>query len=113
MPIIRYFHRGPISSNFFRNLQLIGFFDIGSAWSGASPFADENSLNTEILKPSDDESNPFSAVIQNFKYPWLYSYGFGIRTTLLGYYIKMDVAYPYEDLKKGSAKFYVTLGYDF
>ena len=41
------------------------------------------------------------------------SYGFGVRTTLLGYYIKMDVAYPYEDLKKGSAKFYVTLGYDF
>jgi hypothetical protein len=113
MPVVRYFKRGPIASNFFRNLQLIGFFDIGSAWSGASPFAEQNSLNTEILKPGNDESNPFSAVIQNFKYPWLYSYGFGVRTTLLGYYIKMDVAYPYEDLKRGSAKFYVTLGYDF
>jgi Tol biopolymer transport system component len=113
LPLVRYFYRGPIASNFFRNFQLISFFDIGSAWSGASPFARENSLNTEILKPARDETNPFSAVIQNFKYPWLASYGFGVRTTLLGYYVKLDVAYPYEDLKRQSTRLYVTLGYDF
>lgn len=109
-PVIKYFYRGPIASNFFRNLQFIGFYDMGSAWTGPSPFSTENSLNTEILEP---EGNPFSAKIQNFKNPWLASYGFGVRTVLLGYYIKFDVAYPIEDLKRGSAKFYVTLGYDF
>ena len=44
-PIIRFFNSGPIASNFFRNLQLIGFYDLGSAWTGNSPLADENSFD--------------------------------------------------------------------
>lgn len=109
-PAFRYFMKGPISSNFLRNIQFVGFYDIGSSWTGASPLATENSLNTEIINP---EGNPFSAKIQNFKYPWLMSYGFGVRTVLLGYYLKFDLAYPIEDLEQQKPKFYVTLGYDF
>lgn len=110
LPLIRYLHRGAIASNFFRNFQLIGFYDIGSAWTGSSPFATENSVNTEILAPS---GSPFKARIQNFKNPWLSSYGFGVRTVLLGYYVKFDVAYPIEDFVRKDTKFLVTLGYDF
>jgi len=110
VPLIRYLKRGPISSNFLRNLQFIGFFDIGSAWTGSSPFATENSVNTELLEP---EGSPFRARIQNFKNPWLSSYGFGARTVLLGYYVKLDVAYPIEDFVVKDPKFLVTLGYDF
>ncbi len=110
LPIIKYLHRGPIASNFFRNLQFIGFYDIGSAWTGPSPFATENSVNTEILAPA---GSPFKARIQNFKNPWLSSYGFGVRTVLLGYYVKFDIAYPIEDQVRKSTKFLVTLGYDF
>jgi len=110
IPIIRYMTRGPISSNFLRNLQFIGFYDIGSAWTGSSPFATENSVNTEILAP---EGSPFKARIQNFKNPWLSSYGFGVRTVLLGYYVKFDIAYPIEDLVRMDPKFLLTLGYDF
>ena len=110
IPIVKYITRGPIASNFLRNLQFIGFYDIGSAWTGSSPFADENSVNTEILDP---EGSPFKARIQNFKNPWLSSYGFGARTVLLGYYVKLDVAYPIEDLVRKDPKFLLTLGYDF
>lgn len=110
IPIIRYMTRGPISSNFLRNLQFIGFYDIGSAWTGSSPFATENSVNTEILAPP---GSPFKARIQNFKNPWLSSYGFGVRTVLLGYYVKFDIAYPIEDLVRKDPKFLLTLGYDF
>jgi len=109
-PIIRYFYRGPISSNFFKNLQFTGFFDIGSAWSGVSPFQRQNSVNTVIIK---DEGSPFQAEIQNFKNPWLSSYGAGLRTVILGYYMKFDLAWPIEDYDVGKPKFYVTLGYDF
>jgi outer membrane protein assembly factor BamA len=94
VPLIRYLAQGPITSNFLRNLQFIGFYDIGSAWTGPSPFATENSVNTEILTSG---SSPFSARIQNYKNPWLSSYGFGARTVLLGFYVKLDVAYPVED----------------
>jgi len=110
LPIVRYFVRGPISSNFFRNLLFVGFYDIGSAWTGKSPFATVNSVNTQIL---DYEGSPFSAVIQNFKNPWLSSYGFGLRTVLLGYYMKFDLAYPIEDYRIGKPRFLVSLGYDF
>jgi Tol biopolymer transport system component len=110
VPLIRYLAQGPITSNFLRNLQFIGFYDIGSAWTGPSPFATENSVNTEILTSG---SSPFSARIQNYKNPWLSSYGFGARTVLLGYYVKLDVAYPVEDYQVKDPKFFVTLGYDF
>jgi len=110
IPIIRYMTRGPITSNFLRNLQFIGFYDIGSAWTGSSPFATENSVNTEVIAPS---GSPFKARIQNFKNPWLSSYGFGVRTVLLGYYVKFDIAYPIEDLVRKDPKFLLTLGYDF
>jgi len=110
IPLVRYLKRGPITSNFLRNLQFIGFYDIGSSWTGSSPFATENSVNTEILVK---DNNPFKARIQNYKNPWLSSYGFGARTVLLGYYIKLDVAYPVEDFVTKDAQFLVTLGYDF
>lgn len=110
LPFIRYITSGPITSNFLRNLQFIGFYDIGSAWTGPSPFATENSVNTETIAPA---GSPFKARIQNFKNPWLSSYGFGVRTVMLGYYIKMDVAYPIEDLVRKDPKFIFSLGYDF
>lgn len=83
---------------------------MGSAWTGPHPFATEINVKTEIIAP---EGSPFKARIQNFKNPWLASYGFGIRSVLLEYYIKFDVAYPIEDLVRKNPKFLVTLGYDF
>ncbi len=109
-PIIKYFYRGPISSNFFRNLQLIGFYDIGSSWTGPSPLATVNSINTEVIKP---DNSPFQATIKNFRNPFLQSYGFGLRTVLLGFYSKFDLAYPIEDGLRKKARLFVTLGYDF
>ncbi len=110
LPIVQYFHRAPITSNFFKNLQLIAFYDIGSAWTGSSPFATENSVNTQVIK---FENSPFQARIKNFKNPWLSSYGAGLRTVLLGYYMKFDMAYPIIDYVVQPPAFYFTLGYDF
>ena len=109
LPIVQYFYQGPIASNFFRNLEFIGFYDIGSAWTGPSPFNEKNSINTEVIQ----EDPIFRAEIQNFKNPWLQSYGAGIRTVLLGYYLKFDLAYPIEDEIIGKPRFYLSLGYDF
>lgn len=109
-PLIKYFYRGPISSNFFRNLQVIGFYDIGSSWTGTPPFLRTNSINTV---PITNPQSPFRAVIQNYKNPWLSSFGFGMRTVLLGYYFKFDVAYPMEDYQVSEPRFYLSFGYDF
>jgi hypothetical protein len=109
-PVVKYFHRGPIASNFLRNLQLIGFYDIGSAWTGDSPFSQTNSINSRIIKPAN---SPFQAEVRDFNNPWLAGYGAGIRTVILGYYAKLDVAWPVENYAVSKPRFYLTLGYDF
>ncbi|UOQ97441.1 hypothetical protein MUN81_19660 [Hymenobacter sp. 5317J-9] len=110
IPIVQYFARRPIYSGFFRNLQLTGFADAGTAYSGTNPFGLDNSANTVKVVPS---GNYFSATVINFRNPFLVGYGVGARTTLLGFYGKMDVAWGQEDYVTKGPKFYFTLGYDF
>ncbi|SHJ84456.1 component of the Tol biopolymer transport system [Hymenobacter daecheongensis DSM 21074] len=110
VPIIQYLSRKPIYSGFFRNLQLTAFGDAGSAYSGSNPFNENNSFNTQPVFPP---GNAFSATVINFRNPLLIGYGFGMRTTLLGFYGKADVAWGQEDYVEKGPKFYFTLGYDF
>ncbi len=109
-PIVQYFSTGAIKSDFLRNLMFIGFYDIGSAWTGPSPFEEGNSVDTREV---GSEESIFTAVVRTTRNPWLASYGFGVRTALLGYYARFDFAKPIEDYRIGNMKFYVTIGYDF
>ena len=110
IPIVRYLSGGPISSNFLRNLQFTGFFDIGSSWSGKSPFSQDNEISTKVV---GGNGNNFTINLKNFQNPWLYSYGWGFRTMLLGYYVKLDVAWPVENYNVQDPRLQFTLGYDF
>ncbi len=110
IPIVQYFAHKPIYSGFFRNLQLSGFADAGTAYSGANPFGLDNSSNTQPVFPA---GNYFSATVVNFRNPFLIGYGVGARTTLLGFYGKVDVAWGQEDYVTHGPKFYFSLGYDF
>ena len=108
LPIFRYFSNGPISSAFLRNFQVIGFYDLGTAWTGKPPFTRENSSFTKKYQTSN-----FTAELSNFQNPWLSSYGMGVRTVLLGYYLKLDIAKPVRDYQVGDTRVYLTLGLDF
>ncbi|UYZ57740.1 hypothetical protein [Hymenobacter latericus] len=110
VPIIQYFSRRPIYSGFFRNLQLTGFVDAGTAYRGSNPFNVNNSFNT---RPYAGNDNAFSGTVTNFQNPFLVGYGAGARTTLLGFYGKLDVAWGRENGQENGPKFYFTLGYDF
>jgi hypothetical protein len=107
-PIIRYLHNGVIKSNFLKNLQLVTFTDIGSAWAGISPFNKNNSVNTQVVS-----APPFNAKVVNYINPFLIGYGFGARTLILGYYMKFDVGWGVVDNKVQKPKAYLTFGYDF
>jgi hypothetical protein len=108
VPLIRALSSGPISSNFLRNMQFIAFYDIGTSWSGKPPFNSENSVSYEEIV-----NGPFKAQLKNYLNPWLYSYGLGMRTVMLGYYMKFDLAWPVENYEVSKPRFYVTLGFDF
>ncbi|WP_354582207.1 hypothetical protein [Hymenobacter sp. UYP22] len=108
LPIVQYLSRRPIESGFFRNLQLTAFGDMGTTYSGNNPFSVNNSNNTKTVTEGS-----FSASVINFTNPMLYGYGVGMRTTMLGFYVKGDLAWGREQYTTKGPKLYVTLGYDF
>ena len=110
LPIVQFLTNGPINSGFFRNLQLTSFVDAGTAYEGTNPFSEDNSNVTTVAAPT---GNPFSATIINYNRAILFGYGGGVRTTLLGFYAKFDLAWSLESYVTSGPKPYVTLGYDF
>lgn len=111
IPVLNYFSRGNITSNFIRNLQFVGFFDIGTAWNGYNPFSRDNALNfTEFSVPG----NTFYAKVYNFKNPFLMGYGGGIRSMVLGFLLRGDLAWGVEDnISAAKPVFYLSFGHDF
>ena len=109
VPIIKYFSNR-IRNSFFRNLQLIGFFDVGTAWQGPTPFADENPLNTIFIS---NPQSPVSVKVNYFRDPVVAGYGAGIRSVLFGYFVRLDYARGIETRVVQDPRIYFSLGMDF
>ena len=108
-PVFSYFIRKPIQADFVRNFQIIGFGDAGTAWVGANPFADKNPSSTEEL----DDNYPFSIDVYNLNEPIIGGFGLGVRSTLLGYFVRADLAWGVENRTISSkAIFYLSLSLD-
>jgi len=111
-PVIKYIANYPISNSFLENFQLIGFFDVGTAWSGLTPWSKENAYDKQVI-PADGNGNPITVIIDTEREPLVAGYGFGIRTQLLGYFIRLDWAWGIEDNKILDRIFYFSLSLDF
>jgi hypothetical protein len=107
VPLFRYFSPEPLRSDFLNNFQIIGFGDVGSAWTGANPYDNTNAFNVKIV-----EEKNILVKIQNNQEPLVYGYGFGVRSKLFGYYIRVDWAWGIDDGKPTNAR-YVSLSLDF
>lgn len=108
LPLVRALAGGSTSSGFLRHMQFTAFYDIGTSWTGAPPFGTENSLRTVEIK-----SGPFTVDLKQYLNPWLFSYGFGFRSMILGYYLKFDYAWPVENYKVKDPRIMVSVGLDF
>lgn len=107
-PVFKYFIRRPIRSKFIQNFQVIGFTDVGTAWNGLNPWGEENRLNQDII--SDP---PITVTVFKNIDPIVAGYGFGFRTTLLGYFVRADWAWGVEDgVSKERPIFYLSLSLD-
>lgn len=92
LPVFSYFINRPIQSEFVKNFQLIGFGDIGTAWEGPSPFAEDNPLNNETRF-----TPPITVTYENINDPIVGGVGFGLRSVLLGYFMRADWAWGIEN----------------
>lgn len=98
------------NSQLLNFLQIVFFGDLGTAWTGPSPFERVNDFNTNIY---GGKNNPFLASVTDFRNPFLGGVGLGLRTQVLGTYLKFDYAYGIENNTIKTPISYLTLGYDF
>ena len=108
VPVVKYFARRPIANDFFKNFQAIAFCDMGTAWTGSSPYSRDNAYNYHV-----EENGPVTIVINKDIEPIVYGYGFGVRSRLLGYFIRADWAWGVVDRMIQPRIFYLSLSTDF
>jgi len=96
-------------SRFLRNLQIVGFFDAGTAWYGASPYSDANPLNVEQVSAGD----VIELEVRYFRDPLIMGFGGGLRVDLFGYFVRFDVARGVETRRVQDRKYYFSIGTDF
>lgn len=110
-PLFSTLFNRPINNAFLRNFQLVQFIDLGTAWNGKF-----NGIKrpTEIFQPANPAINPITVRLDAGGLgPFAGGYGFGARSTLLGYFIRADLGWPMKGLFRGPSVFYLSLGLDF
>jgi hypothetical protein len=107
-PVFKYFMKKPIKNDFMENFQVTVFSDVGTAWTGLDPYSEQNTLNNQSLTV-----NPVTLTILNNREPIVYGYGFGIRSRLLGYFMRADWAWGVDDGISMPRVFYLSLNFDF
>ena len=107
-PIIKYFANRPLNSSFFNNFQIVGFADAGSAWSGLTPKDPSNAYNTETV-----QNGPVTVIIDKNRSSVVLGYGFGVRTKIFGYFLRLDWAWGIDNNIILPRIFYLSLNLDF
>ncbi|MCX6291233.1 MAG: hypothetical protein NT126_05665 [Bacteroidetes bacterium] len=108
IPVFRYLLNRPIKSDFIRNFQVVGFADIGTAWTGKSPYDSTSILNNQVIY-----NQPFTVTLNSQHEPIVAGYGFGIRSRLIGYFVRADWAWGIQDGLVKPSVFYLSLSLDF
>ncbi len=107
-PVFRYLFNRPIRSDFINNFQIVLFGDVGTAWTGSSPWSEDNQLFTQYIY-----RNPLFIKVEMQKDPIVEGFGFGARTRLFGYFLRGDLAWGVEDGRIRKPIFYFSLSLDF
>ncbi len=120
LPVFTTFFNKPVNSAFLRNFQLVQFFDFGTAWAGGLKNIKRPStvfVPTIIDGNGNEVPDPSNPVVVKLRTggigPFAGGYGFGARSTLLGYFMKIDAGWPMNVFFSGKPIWYFSLGFDF
>jgi hypothetical protein len=115
LPLFTTLFNKPINNAFLRNFQVVQFFDLGSAWNGAYGGL---SRPTQTIPSTDDALGGGGSAL-NVKLraggigPFAGGYGFGARSTLLGYFLRFDAGWQMNTFFGGKPVLNVSMGVDF
>jgi hypothetical protein len=105
-PVFTTLFNKPINNAFLRNFQLVQFVDLGSAWNGAY---------NKLARPENVYRN--NDVLIRIKAggvgPFIGGYGFGARSTLLGYFLRLDAGWEMGSFFRGNPVWHFAMGVDF
>ncbi len=109
LPVWSTFVDQTINNSFISDFQLIQFIDFGAAWEG-----DVTDIKRpEYLYTSTTTGNVTVKQKTSGIGPFIGGYGFGVRSSLLGYFVKFDVSWPMNGFFNGQPINYFSLGLDF
>lgn len=109
VPIFKYLSKR-LNSSFLENFQVVGFFDVGTAWAGSDPYREDNPLNTSTIVEGNDN---IEVTVNYFRDPLVAGYGVGARTMLFGYFVRVDYAWGIETRIVQDPRLYISFGLDF
>ena len=106
LPILSTFFDRPVNNTFLKNLQVIQFFDFGTAWNGKY-----DAIKRPTIAYGED---PVTVRVKAGGIgPFAGGYGFGIRSMLLGYFLKFDAGWPMDSFFGSKPVLYLSMGLDF
>ncbi|KAA5533249.1 hypothetical protein F0919_11930 [Taibaiella lutea] len=110
-PVFTTLSHNAIQSSILKNLQLVAFTDIGSAWEGVLPNAQNFDRFYHVYYGQTAAQQPVIQVnIPNFNDNGIcMGYGLGVRTLLFGYFTRVD----YSRNIVGKTHWYLSFGTDF
>lgn len=108
LPLFATIFDKPINNAFLRNFQLVQFLDLGTAWNGKY-----NGIKRPGEVITSNQTNVVVKIDAGGLGPFAGGYGFGVRSTLLGYFMKFDAGWPMKGIFKGAPVYYFALGFDF
>ncbi|MDR3716319.1 MAG: hypothetical protein P4L51_26235 [Puia sp.] len=109
LPLFSTLFNKPINNAFLRNFQIVQFFDLGTAWNGKY-----NKLSRPEVNYTDPNSQYLTVQIKAGGIgPFAGSYGFGARSTLLGYFLRFDAGWQMNSFFSNPPVLQVSMGVDF
>lgn len=110
IPFVQLIAGRSLSFELLNSMQLNLFGDFGTAWTGFTPYSEDNCLYTRYIS-----SGPISVMVKRQVDPFVGGFGVGLRCSLFGYFLRFDYAWGVEDLKIHNKKgmFLFSIGTDF
>jgi len=109
LPIMQTLFARPIGGQWLQNLQVVGFVDAGSAWVGLNPWNRDNLIFQQEISDGGD----LTITLQRDLSPFVMGMGWGLRTSLFGYFIRLDRGNGFENGQFHRRIWHLSLGFDF
>ncbi|MDR2972653.1 MAG: hypothetical protein LBU83_12120 [Bacteroidales bacterium] len=110
VPFVQLIAGRKLSNQILNSFQFLVFGEIGTAWTGITPYSKANCLYTRWIYDGN-----ITAKISRQVDPWVQGFGMGLRVSLFGYFLRLDYAWGLENMKiyRKNGMLMFSLGLDF